>query len=108
MTSFNVQANNFLEGLEDFPILDGMTQVQNDVLSFGNEQSRLVETFLTSPKIKFAKVEKFYKQTLPQMGWIYQGKRNDSLVFQREGEVIEISKEANKPLLVRIMLKSKI
>lgn len=98
----------FIEGLEDIPLAPGLTQVQNDNISFGNEESRLVEVSLTSAKIGFAKVEKFYKDTLPQMGWIYQGKRDNILTFYREGEVIDIVRESVKPLSVRITVKSKL
>ena len=98
----------FIEGLEDVPLLSGMKQVQKDNISFGNEQSRLVEAYLTSSKIGFAKVEKFYVETLPQLGWIYQGKRDNILSFDRDGETLDIAKESTKPLIVRITVKSKL
>lgn len=104
----NVQAASFIEGLEDVPILTGMKQVPKDTISFGNEESRLVEAYLTSNKVGFKKVETFYKQTLPQMGWVYQGRRENTLVFEREGEVLDIAKESSNPLMVRITVKSKI
>lgn len=98
----------FIEGLEDVPLLSGMKQVQKDNISFGNEQSRLVEAYLTSSKIGFAKVEKFYKETLPQLGWTYQGKRDDTLTFYRDGEAIDIARESINPLVVRITVKSRL
>lgn len=98
----------FIEGLEDVPLAPGLTQVQQDNISFGNEESRLIEVYLTSTKIGFAKVERFYKETLPQMGWIYQGKRDNTLTFYREGEMIDIVRESVKPLSVRITVKSKL
>ena len=105
--SFSAQAA-FIEGLEDVPLLKGMVQVQKDNISFGNEESRLVEAYLTSSKMGFAKVEKFYTETLPQLGWTYQGKRDDTLSFYRDGEVLDIAKESVKPLMVRITVKSKL
>ncbi len=98
----------FIEGLEDVPVMEGLTQLPNDAISFGNEESRLVEAVLESDTLSFKKVQEFYKSTLPQMGWIYQGKRGSTLVFEREGEVIEISQESATPLQVRITVKSKI
>lgn len=98
----------FIEGLEDVPLLNGMKQMPQDNISFGNEQSRLVEAYLTSTKIGFAKVESFYKETLPQLGWTYQGKRDDILTFYRDGEAIDIAKESVKPLIVRITVKSRL
>lgn len=105
--SFQTEAA-FIEGLEDVPLLKGLEQTQKDNISFGNEESRLVEAYFTSSKIGFAKVEKFYIETLPQLGWIYQGKRDNALLFDREGETLEIVKESTKPLLVRITVKSKL
>ena len=105
--SFNTHAA-FIEGLEDVPLLGGLEQVQKDNISFGNEESRLVEAYFTSNKIGFAKVEKFYKETLPQLGWTYQGKRDDTLTFYRDGEAIDIARESIKPLIVRITVKSRL
>lgn len=105
---FSIQAHAaFIEGLEDVPVMEGLTQLPNDAISFGNEESRLVEAILESNTLSFKKVQEFYKSTLPQMGWIYQGKRESTLVFEREGEVIEISEESAKPLKVRVTVKSK-
>lgn len=98
----------FIEGLEDVPLLKGMQQVQKDNISFGNEESRLVEVYLTSSKMGFARVEKFYTETLPQMGWSYQGKRDNTLSFYRDGEILDIARESVKPLMVRITVKSKL
>ncbi len=98
----------FIEGLEDVPLLQGLEPIQKDNISFGNEESRLVEASFTSSKIGFAKVEKFYIETLPQLGWIYQGKRDNTLSFDRDGETLDIAKESNKPLIVRITVKSKL
>ena len=98
----------FIEGLEDIPIMNGLQQTANDSISFGNEESRFVEAVLTSTTTNFANVRNFYTTTLPQMGWIFQGQRDNALLFEREGEVIEISAESEKPLIIRITVKSKI
>lgn len=97
----------FVEGLEDVPLMDGLEQIPNDTLSFGNEESRLVDIALKGKK-SFKDVEVFYKNTLLQMGWIYQGKRDNTLVFEREGETLEITKDQENPLIVRLVVKSKI
>ncbi len=106
--SANAKASSFIEGLEDVPIMKGFTQIQNDDISFGNEESRFVEVYLTGSKAGFKAVEKFYIDTLPQLGWTYQGKRNDTLVFYREKESLEIVPEKIKPLIVRITVKNRV
>lgn len=97
----------FIEGFEDIPIMKGLKQVQNDNISFGNEETRFVEAILTGSKVGFKSVEKFYTDTLPQLGWVFQGRRGDTLIFYRESESLEIVKESSKPLNVRITVKSR-
>lgn len=108
ISSSKVNASSFIEGLEDVPIMTGLKQVPNDNISFGNEEGRLVEVYLTAKNLSFKKIEKFYIETLPQLGWTYQGKRNDTLLFYREGEAINIALEQTNPTMVRITVKSKI
>lgn len=98
----------FIEGLEDVPMPEGMAQPSNDNISFGNEESRYVDTLLTSNSLKFEQVQQFYAKNLPELGWHFQGSRAGTLVFEREGEVLDISCESKKPLVVRITVKSKI
>ena len=90
----SANAASFLEGYEDIPIMKGLSQIKNDNFSFGNEEARLVEAVLTGSKVGFKSVKKFYVDTLPQLGWTYQGQRGDSLLFYREGEALEIVKES--------------
>ncbi len=103
----SASAGKFVEGMEDIPLMDGLAQITQDDISFGNEETRLLEAYLTSRKLKFAAVANFYKESLPQLGWIYQGNRGNDLLFDRDGETLEIIKESAKPLIVRITVKSK-
>lgn len=106
---FSISANAaFIEGLEDVPVMEGMQQVSNDSISFGNEESRFVEATLISTTNKFVNVRDFYTSTLPQMGWVFQEQRDKALLFEREGEIIEINNEEENPLKIRITVKSKI
>jgi len=97
----------FVEGMDDVPLYEGLSQITQDDFSFGNEETRLLEAYLTAKKLKFAKVAEFYKESLPQLGWIYQGNRGNDLVFYREGETLEVVREAVSPLIVRITVKTK-
>lgn len=98
----------FVEGLEDIPLPDGLTQVENGNLSFGNEEIRLIEAYLTSTKLSFENICHFYKETLPQLGWQIKKQSGNKIIFEREGENLEISKESPKPLVIRLTVKSKI
>lgn len=101
------QAAEFIDGLEDIPIADDFVQIENDDVSFGNEESRFIETYISSDKSSFNEVKIFYINTLPQMGWGILKNNAKLISFERESEVLEIAKESDKPLLVRITLKSK-
>lgn len=97
----------FVEGLEDIPMPGGLNQVENGNLSFGNEEIRLIEVYLTSENLSFEEVSRFYLETLPQMGWLLKKEKKQKLLFEREGETLEISKESAKPLIIRLTVKSK-
>ena len=103
----NAYANEFVEGMEDIPLPENLSQITKDDFSFGNEETRLVEAYLTSKKLKFSQVSSFYKNSLPQLGWNYQGNRGYDLLFYRDGENLEIVQESVNPLIVRITLKPK-
>lgn len=101
-------ATTFIDGLEDVPLMEGVTQIQKDTISFGNEESRFVEAYFTSSRIGFKAIENFYVKTLPQLGWNYQGRDGNTLLFYRENEMLEIVRESAKPLEVRITVKNKL
>lgn len=100
-------AAEFIEGLEDIPIMEGLKQTQTDSISFGNEMSRFVEVYLEGEKIKSSEVENFYRSTLPQLGWKYGGKKKKIISFYRDDEQLDIATEKDKPLIIRITLKSR-
>jgi hypothetical protein len=62
---------------------------------------------LSAEKQKFDNVIKFYKETLPQMGWQKKNENKDKILFERDGESLEITKESIKPLILRLIVKSK-
>ena len=107
LTTTSINAASFVEGLEDVPLMQGLEPQVSDAISFGNEESRLVESVFIGKKVKFASVEKFYQDTLPQMGWKFQGRKKNTLTFYRDREILEITRVASSPLTIRITAKSK-
>jgi hypothetical protein len=87
--------------------MPGMSQLPNDNISFGNDESRFVEAYLSGRKTDFSAVAAFYEETLPQLGWHLTGRESGSLRFERDGERLDIVREKKRPLLIRITLKSK-
>lgn len=106
-TTSPLMAAKFIDGLEDVPVMEGLQQVPYDNISFGNEESRLVEAILTGKNVRMSKIETFYKETLPQMGWKFEGKKKGHLLFYRDRESLEIVRESKDPLTIRITVKSR-
>lgn len=102
-----VKAAEFIDGMEDVPLMSDLQQITKDDIYFGNEETRLIEAYLTSKKINFNKVKQYYIESLPQLGWIYQGNRGNNLLFYRDGETLEVVKESFSPLIVRVTIKTK-
>lgn len=102
-----LNATEFIDGMEDVPLMSELHQITKDDVYFGNEETRLIEAYLTSKKINFNKVKKYYIESLPQLGWIYQGNRGNNLLFYRDGETLEVVKESVSPLIVRVTIKTK-
>ena len=100
-------AEQFIEGMDDVPMLEGMHQITQDDVYFGNEETRLLEAYFNAPKLKFSAIAGFYNESLPQLGWIYQGNRGNNLLFYRDGETLEVVRESVSPLIVRITVKTK-
>ena len=97
----------FVEGLEDIPLPNNASQIENGSLSFGNEEIRFFETYFSTESLSFAEIIKFYTETLPQMGWQKKQSSKKNATFERDGETLEISEESVKPLISRLILKSK-
>ena len=61
-------ATQFIDGMDDVPLPENMSQITQDDFSFGNEETRLLEAYLTESKnkqkqkIKFTQIGKFYQE----------------------------------------------
>ncbi len=101
-------AAEFIDSTDDIPIAPGLIQKYgNDDVSFANDEARFVEVYLSGEKVKFNNISTFYIQTLPQMGWHFIYKNKNAIHFERDGEQLDIVRENESPLLIRITLKSK-
>lgn len=101
-------AGAFLIGFEDIPLMPSLTQIEKDSIAFENEDTHYLEAVLISDRnIKFSDVQKFYRTTLPQLGWVEQTGSTTFLQFSREHDVLEINRTAESPLLISISLKNR-
>ena len=101
-------AKDFIAGFEDIPLVKGFRQIENDNFSFGNEETRYIETELkANGRRSFAEVKKFYLDSLKQLGWHPLKDSDSELHFYRENDVLEINKISKSPLRIRIILKNR-
>ena len=77
------QAQDFLEGLEDVPLMPGLTAVADAGMVFDTPGGRIVESYGTGT-LNRGEVIGFYAETLPALGWTAMSE----VRYVREGEVL--------------------
>ena len=75
----------FVPGVEDLPLMTGLTASADDLVVFDKPEGRIVEARATG-RITLAAIAEFYVRTLPQLGW----RRDGGLSFSREDEQLDI------------------
>jgi len=81
--------NKFFSAIDDLPIMAGLAEVKGSTLVFSKPQGRIVEVIaegVENEEINKEKILEFYKQTLPQLGWIHTG----TFCWERESEELFI------------------
>ncbi len=93
----------FVSGVEDLPLMAGLTEDTGAGLVFDKPSGRIVEAFATGA-VNRAAVIGFYAETLPQLGWQPAG----DATFAREDEILRIEiSGADGALTVRFSLSPK-
>jgi hypothetical protein len=75
----------FFDGIEDLPIMPGLTEDSAERFTFTAGRARVIERGAYGHVTREA-VDAFYGATLEQLGW----KRSAPLEFRREGEILRI------------------
>lgn len=92
----------FVIGIDDLPLMPGLTQLADRNVVFDAPSGRIVEAYATGAVAAEA-VREFYAGTLPQLGW--RGIGGDRYV--REGETLRLEfpdAPADDRVLVRFYL----
>ncbi len=97
-------APRFVAGLEDLPLMPGLSTLEDTAVVFDTPQGRIVEAFATGTMSRAA-IEAFYAETLPQLGWT----KADEGGWLREGEAlrlefVEADQDRGQGLIVRFAL----
>ena len=75
----------FVAGLEDMPLMPGLSALQDAGLVFDTPRGRIVQVFATGP-VTGAEILAFYTETLPQLGW----RRAREGSWLRDGEALRL------------------
>ena len=94
---------SFVSGIDDLPLMPGLTMADDGNVEFESPQGRLVEARAYGT-LKPAVVSTFYNRVLPELGW----HAIDAQTFAREKEVLKITfpddEEDQSRLTVRFSL----
>lgn len=94
------RADGFVAGMDDVPLMPGLTVLKDAGLAFDDEAGRVVESYAYGAVTK-DEVLAFYGETLPQLGWQASGRG----IYGREGEILRLEFLAGgPPLTVRFFL----
>ena len=92
-------ADTFVFGFEDLPLMNGLVQIQQESVLFDTPQGRIVQASATGAVTREAVVS-FYRETLPQLGWIAM----DDQTYRREGEILRLEiTDADRALMVQFL-----
>lgn len=78
--------SEFFTGIEDFPLMPGLSELPDATLIFDSPSGRFVEAYAVG-KIASDALQDFYNASLPQFGWEATG----TTTYRREGEALEVS-----------------
>ncbi len=83
-------ADRFVSVIEDLPLMEGLTENENAAVTFDSAGGRIAEAEARG-NADPAKVRRFYRDVLPQLGWTPAG---DGL-YERERERLKLTIEAD-------------
>ncbi len=75
----------YVADIADLPLMAELSEVPDAGVVFDKPSGRIVEAFAHG-KVDAARVRRFYRETLPQLGW----ERSGPDTFAREGEILQI------------------
>ena len=79
------QSARYLAGIEDVPLMDGLTAAPAESVAFDSPPGRIVIVRAEGP-VERAKVVDFYARSLDALGWDRVG----DAAFRREGEILRL------------------
>lgn len=84
-------APSFFSSIQDVPLMNGLEELTDQTVSFDKPEGRIIESVarIQFQSVSAEDVTKFYKTTLPQLGWSPLSENS----FEREGEHLRMNFE---------------
>ena len=82
----------FVSGVEDLPLMPGLSELAGGMMVFDTPSGRIVESYASTVASR-SQVLEFYAATLPQLGW----RRAGEAAFSREGEILKLEFPSGGP-----------
>ncbi len=79
----------FFSSMQDVPVVAGLTELQDQSVTFDKPEGRIVESVAEIETGSFAGIRKLYDETLPQLGWSRIAENS----YAREGEFLHLNFE---------------
>lgn len=86
----------FIDGFNDLPLMSGLEELPDLRIVFDKPEGRIIELFVRGT-VSEAKVIAFYRETLPQLGWVLsrenvyiREKEQLTLLFESAGIILTV------------------
>ena len=92
------RAGDFFSTIRDLPLMPGLTERPEAAIVFDHEGGQ-VTTALASGAVEKAAIRRFYRRTLPPLGWVPQCETAPCPPpdrYRREGESLELELAAER------------
>lgn len=93
----------FFQGLPDIPLMEGLTEVEEEAYIFDKPEGRIAQASATGNGLSKNAIELYYRQSLPQFGWIpLQSGMN---AFERKEEILRLeTAEGGEDITLRVLI----
>jgi len=85
----------YLSGIDDVPLMEGLTEDRDAGVVFDKPSGRIVEG-VAGGKVMPSAVIAFYRETLPELGWALDAAGKSDLHFHRDTEVLSVTVDTAK------------
>lgn len=82
----------FFHALNDVPVMAGLRELPDESINFDKPEGRIVTATAVSDRISPEKIQHFYDETLPQLGWM----RAENGTYTRDQERLKLIVEVKQ------------